>query len=75
MSQAYDGQSEGANITIGILNSICGGLLLFMGMCIFWVEWFVNNEELHRQGALLPFLGFCGILAGMIIMAVIGIWA
>ena len=43
--------------------------------CIFWVEWFVNNEELHRQGALLPFVGFCGILAGMIIMAVIGIWA
>lgn len=75
MSETYDGNSEGANITIGVLNSICGGLLLFMGMCIFWVEWFVNNEELHRKGALMPSLGFFGILVGMGIMSIIGIWA
>jgi zinc transporter 1/2/3 len=75
LSETYDGNSKGANITIGVLDSICGGFLLYMGMSIFWTEWFVNNPEMHRSGFWVPAVGFAGVLAGMAIMAVIGIWA
>lgn len=75
MSETYDGQSKGANITIGVLDGICGGFLLYMGMSIFWTEWFVNNAEMHRGSLGVPVTGFTGVLCGMAIMAVIGIWA
>ena len=72
LGQNYDGQSNGANITIGVLDSLCGGFLLYMGIAIFWVEWFVNNKNIKLSATCL---GFLGITFGMAIMAVIGIWA
>ena len=76
VSQDYDGQSVGANITIGVLDSICGGFLLYLGMSIFLVEWFVNNTEFHTQSSLVtPMIGFFGVFLGMAIMAIIGMWA
>jgi len=76
LGQNYEGQSRGANITIGVLDSLCGGFLLFMGMSIIWVEWFINNKDLHHSDSLLsPIFGFTGVAFGMAIMAIIGIWA
>ena len=37
-SQSYDGESTAAQITIGILNALCGGILLFMGLSLFLIE-------------------------------------
>merc|ERR1711907_417998 len=72
----YDGQSKSANITIGIIDSICGGLLLYTGMSVFWTEWFVVNPEMCLSDSLTPpTMGFLGVFLGMLIMSVIGIWA
>lgn len=72
----YDDQSYGANLTIGILDSLCGGILLFMGMSVFWMQWFVNNKTLHQvNNTFIPIVGFLGILIGMFIMSLIGAWA
>ena len=74
--RSYDGQSKGANITIGVLDSFCGGLLLFAGMSVFWPEWFVTNYKLCLADSLVvPSVGFFGVALGMVIMSVIGIWA
>mmetsp|Transcript_2496 Transcript_2496/g.9160 ORF Transcript_2496/g.9160 Transcript_2496/m.9160 type:complete len:367 (-) Transcript_2496:206-1306(-) len=74
--EGYDGQSKGANITIGIIDSICGGLLLYTGMSVFWTEWFVVNPEMCLSDSLTPpTMGFLGVFLGMLIMSVIGIWA
>ena len=76
LGESYDGQSVGANITIGVVDSVCGGFLLFMGTSIFWVDWFVNSKAMHEEKNIcVPFVGFAGVLAGMAIMAVIGVWA
>ncbi len=76
LGNSYDGGSQAANVTIAVINSICGGFLLFMGMSIFWVDWFVNNAAMHREeSALAPSAGFLGVLFGMVAMAVIGMWA
>jgi len=70
------GETQGVLITIGVIDAICGGLLLFAGMSVFWTEWYVNNHEHHISDSLLkPAIGFFGIALGMAIMAVIGIWA
>ena len=74
--RSYDGQSKGANITIGFIDSICGGLLLYTGMSVFWTEWFVVNPEMCLSDSLTPpTMGFLGVFLGMLIMSVIGIWA
>ena len=76
MGHNYDGKSVAADITIGILNALCGGILLFMGLSLFLIEWFVANKEYHMSDSLvLPSLGFVGIAIGLVIMAVIGKWA
>ena len=60
----------------GILNSFCGGILLFMGMSIFWTEWVIANKGLQEaESWFLPMLISFGVLVGMTIMGVIGIWA
>ena len=61
---------------LGILNSFCGGILLFMGMSIFWTEWVIANKGLQEaESWFLPMLISFGVLVGMTIMGVIGIWA
>lgn len=70
------GETQSVLITIGVIDAICGGLLLFAGMSVFWTEWYVNNHEHHIADSLFqPAIGFLGVAIGMAIMAVIGIWA
>ena len=70
------GETQSVLITIGVIDAICGGLLLFAGMSVFWTEWYVNNHEHHVADSLFqPAIGFVGVAMGMAIMAVIGIWA
>merc|ERR1711904_741442 len=53
------GETQGVLITIGVIDAICGGLLLFAGMSVFWTEGYVNNHEHHISDSLLkPAIGF-----------------
>lgn len=75
-SPSWDGESPSVAATIGILNSLCGGILLFMAMSIFWTEWVIANKGLQEaESWFLPMLISFGVLVGMTIMGVIGIWA
>ncbi len=62
-------------LLIGILNSFCGGLLLYLGVVSLLVPWFVANEALLAERRLYAIVSFTGVAAGMAVMAVIGIWA
>ena len=75
-SPSWDGESPSVAATIGILNSLCGGILLFMAMSIFWTAWVIANKNMHEAETwFLPALISFGVLVGMAIMGVIGIWA
>mmetsp|Transcript_44160 Transcript_44160/g.70621 ORF Transcript_44160/g.70621 Transcript_44160/m.70621 type:complete len:321 (-) Transcript_44160:1418-2380(-) len=62
------------NIVVGILNSLCGGIILYIGLISLFVPWFVNNQELIQGPVVHSLVGFSGIAVGFAIMAVIGIW-
>ena len=47
-----------------------------MGMSIFWTEWVIANKGLQEaESWFLPMLISFGVLVGMTIMGIIGIWA
>ncbi len=70
-----DEQPVSVSLLIGILNSFCGGLLLYLGVVSLLVPWFVANEALLAERRLYAIVSFTGVAAGMAVMAVIGIWA
>lgn len=76
---AYDSDGDptkGLNILIGVLNSVCGGMLLYLGIVhLFWA-WIINNNELHSSPSPShAFVGFTGVFLGMGAMDLIGVWA
>eukprot|EP00512_Aurantiochytrium_limacinum_P004246 CAMPEP_0171496858 /NCGR_PEP_ID=MMETSP0958-20121227/6939_1 /TAXON_ID=87120 /ORGANISM="Aurantiochytrium limacinum, Strain ATCCMYA-1381" /LENGTH=318 /DNA_ID=CAMNT_0012031015 /DNA_START=152 /DNA_END=1108 /DNA_ORIENTATION=- len=71
----YDGESTQVALLLAILNSICGGILLYLGMISLLLPWIVASRGLHRAPALYPALAFLGLAIGMTIMAVLAMWA
>lgn len=70
-----DQEPSQLTLTIGILNSLCGGFLLYIGMINLLNNWFVQNENFLRAKPSYYTLGWVGVTLGMAAMAVIGIWA
>mmetsp|Transcript_36255 Transcript_36255/g.58043 ORF Transcript_36255/g.58043 Transcript_36255/m.58043 type:complete len:306 (+) Transcript_36255:49-966(+) len=69
--------TEGTSLKlfIGILNSFCGGVILYIGMISLFVPWFLRNKQLQLASKRVSLLGFFGIALGFAAMAIIGIWA
>lgn len=70
-----DTESNGARLTIGILNSLCGGILLYLGLVNLLTSWFTENKDLLIAPVEFGMFGLTGILLGFACMAIIGIWA
>jgi zinc transporter 1/2/3 len=71
----YNANSATSITLLGVLDSICAGILIYMGLVQFMSAWFTNNEEFMRKPLWHIFCVYLALLAGMIAMASIGIWA
>lgn len=65
----------GVDLLLAILNSLCGGFLLYVGMVNLLSSWFVQDANFLRATAPYAVLGWVGLAMGMAAMAIIGIWA
>jgi len=71
----YDEDSPSAMLTMGILDSLAGGILIYMGLTSLLANWVVNSKRLARAHWVQPFVAFLGLAVGMVSMAVVGKWA
>jgi len=71
----YDEGSVSACLTMGILDSVAGGILIYMGLTSLLSTWIVNSASLARAHYSRPLVAFIGLAVGMISMAVVGKWA
>lgn len=71
----FDEGSVPALITIGVLDSISGGILIYIGVLTLMGTWLINNHQLAKAHWIAPVLAFFGLAIGLAIMAIIGIWA
>jgi len=72
-----DVKPQWANILIGIIDGLCGGVLLYVGLLSLLLPWFIESKVLKssKTSFVYIFLGWLGIVLGLAIMCVIGIWA
>ena len=71
----YDPASKGGLIMVGIMNSVSSGLLLFAGLVELLAEDFLKEESYHTLRGKKR-LEACGaVVAGALLMALVGAWA
>lgn len=71
---SFNGNDPSTIIAIGTLNAFSAGILLWIGVTEMWFkEWFYG--PLARAGALKIAVGFFGLIAGLIVMSLLGKWA
>lgn len=71
----YDEGSASAMMTMGILDSLAGGVLIYMGLTNLLSAWIVNSRALALSHWSKPLVAFIGLALGMLSMAVVGKWA
>lgn len=70
----FNGNDPSTIIAIGTLNAFSAGILLWIGVTEMWFkEWFYG--PLARAGPVKMAVGFFGLIAGLVIMSLIGKWA
>jgi len=60
-------------LAISVINSICGGFLLYLGLVSLLVPWFVKNSTLLSSRKLYPVVGFLGVFLGIAGMCIVGV--
>lgn len=71
---SFNGNDPSTIIAIGTLNAFSSGILLWIGVTEMWFkEWF--HGPLARAGPVKTAVGFVGLIAGLVIMSLIGKWA
>lgn len=73
--QVLNEGSVASAITMGILDSISGGILIYIGLMTLMANWILNNKFLVKAHWSGPVAAFGGLCIGLAIMAFIGIWA
>ncbi|TEA22106.1 putative zinc transporter 8 [Colletotrichum sidae] len=74
--QQFNGNDRNTIIAIGTLDAVSAGILVWVGVVEMWAEdWMHGDAELLRTSPLVTFFAGFGLIAGMIIMSVLGKWA
>lgn len=71
----FDNDSLSQRWLVGSLNSISGGILLYISLLHFLAEDFTRADLNQANKRALRWLMVAAMLAGMAIMTVLGIWA
>ncbi|KAK7699499.1 high-affinity Zn(2+) transporter zrt1 [Diaporthe eres] len=72
----FNGNDRDTIIAIGTLDALSAGILVWVGVVEMWAEdWLHGHGELLRTSPIVTFLAALGLVAGMVIMSVLGKWA
>lgn len=72
----FNGNDRDTIIAIGTLDALSAGILVWVGVVEMWAEdWLHGRGEPLHTGPIVTFLAGFGLVAGMIIMSVLGKWA
>ncbi|KAF4809855.1 Zinc-regulated transporter 1 [Colletotrichum siamense] len=74
--QQFNGNDRNTIIAIGTLDALSAGILVWVGVVEMWAEdWMRGHAELLHTSPIVTILAGLGLVAGMIIMSVLGKWA
>jgi zinc transporter 1/2/3 len=71
----YDPQSATGLLTVGIMNAISSGLLLFAGMVELLAEDFLSDQSYKTLRGKRRYQACGSVVAGSLLMAFVGAWA
>ncbi|KAH6982872.1 hypothetical protein BKA56DRAFT_484285 [Ilyonectria sp. MPI-CAGE-AT-0026] len=78
--QQFNGSNRSTLLTIGTLDALSAGILIWVGLVEMWAaDWMVGSHgkkaELADANLLTTTLAATGLIAGLILMSVLGKWA
>lgn len=71
----YDPESQTGLLTVGTMNAISSGLLLFAGLVELLAEDFLSDESYHTLTGGRRLQACASVVAGALLMALVGAWA
>lgn len=72
----FNGNDESTILTIGVLDALSAGVLLWVGVVDMWGrDWAVAGGEMVEAGWVKVVVGLSSLVAGLILMSVLGKWA
>jgi solute carrier family 39 (zinc transporter), member 1/2/3 len=72
----FNGNDPSTIVTIGVLDGMSAGVLLWVGVVDMWSrDWVVSGGEMVDAGLIKVVVGLLSLMAGMIVMSVLGKWA
>lgn len=71
----YDPASQTGLLTVGMMNAISSGLLLFAGLVELLAEDFLSNESYVNLTGRRRLEACASVVAGAVLMAIVGAWA
>ncbi len=75
VSDTYDPESKTALATQGTLDSISGGLLLYVSLVMLVAEDFSRSDLQKAGGFLIHLAMYLALILGAALMAMLAIWA
>lgn len=71
----FNGNDPSTIIAIGTLDALSAGILVWVGLVEMWAHDWMLGGELTNANLLTTVLSMVGLVAGMILMSVLGKWA
>lgn len=78
--QQFNGNDKSTLIAIGTLDAVSAGILMWVGLVEMWAaDWMTGGHghkaELADANILTTCLAFFGLVAGLVVMSLLGKWA
>ncbi|KAL2256804.1 hypothetical protein VTK26DRAFT_1102 [Humicola hyalothermophila] len=73
--QQFNGNDPQTIVAIGTLDAFSAGILLWVGVVEMWAADWTHGGPLSDAGPGATCLGLAGLVAGMVVMSVLGKWA
>ncbi|KAK0624888.1 hypothetical protein B0T17DRAFT_531374 [Bombardia bombarda] len=72
----FNGNDPSTIIAIGTLDALSAGILVWVGLVEMWAQdWMVEGGEMTTAGPAKTGLGLVAMVAGMVLMSLLGKWA
>lgn len=72
--QRFNGNDPSTLIALGTLDALSAGILVWVGVVEMWAGDWMPGGELAKAGVVVTVLAGFGLVAGMIVMSVLGKW-
>lgn len=73
---SFNGNDRDTLIALGTLDALSAGILLWVGLVDMWArDWVITGGSLVDAGPVKGFVGGISLVAGMVLMSLLGKWA